>query len=1192
MKNNSLNFLFYLDPYVELGKPDFRLGALKNQFGPLARMFDEHGCSIDVVANSFVCEQAASSKMLVDSATYHHPTDSDLYSMASSYKSFSKKFSQAVIASDSDLDSVKAVFARMLGDKVFDVVIIWESASSFMRHLFPDALILNLTPGIFSRSPMPDMVSIDVLGFFSESVLGSGNFPKLVDTVEQSDVSFVSAVASKYFDGILSANAPITRSDLDPEGKYEKLVLVPLQVSNYFAFNDVCEYENQFEFMIDVLRHTPSNVGVVVTQYVSAFVSDMPINDLNYGYLKQKYPNLIFDNRFNTIDSISQSLLPFVDAVVTVSSSIGLQAALCHKPVMSPSSSHVTAFNVNTNLRAFFESTDYWGRSTADSQRIVAMLLKHMHFVKADTLFNPQWMIPAVEAALLSKRSGGSVVRTQLCFSASDDAYRSLFLSERSREDSYLGVLERSGMNVRSIVSASRKAMLDKVVDKKIQMVSFDIFDTLVQRTLDRPVDVFTLMEPFIYRMTSGKIQNFSKTRYLAEKMARTKKTYADPKSNEVLLSEIYDIFVNSGDMSQEQAVLAMNEEMRMERKVLIRKEDGISLLRAAKTAGKRVLLISDMYLPKSFLISVLDGLGIRGYGAFYISCEHNVRKHDGRLFDVVAQSEGVVADASWLHIGDNMVSDIDMAMSRGLSALKLVRGSENLMRTKKYSDMYLKSRGERTIWDSIQLGLIAKEFHADTAGKVYLDTHFSGSPYQLGYAGIGPLLTGFALWLANKSRNDGVSDLYFLARDGDVMKRVFDVIAPSVCPEIKTHYIYSSRRAAQVAGIDSAEAIMRMCGTQFHGADLGTFLYEKFGLSASAINKDVIQKHGYALSTRIVKQDLMGPVLQLCLDLRDAIFAQSKFERDNYLAYLRANGVDDASKIGLVDIGYAGSMQQSLSQMLGRTGIHGYYCISFSKAASVQAFGNPVDAYFGNFIEKLSSKHPIASLGLCFEMLFTNCDGSFVRFDVDGVSGRVKPVFDNGAIELNRRTLLPVVKSGAVAYASDMTRYFSEHFDAIAFDPQSTLRVFVDFLEHPGGRDAGMLEGWKFEDSFSGVGVRYAIPTREEISRNPKVVDRAVWKQGAQVFARRADIFGTVESKPLAIDLTQIERKVSFSDRRTGLFRGLYFAVARFILSGKKFRKFERDPVVFWLDSPIARVRILRSIIFAFSSQPSGAKG
>lgn len=1191
MKKNAINVLFYLDPYVEMGKPDFRLGALKNQFGPLARMFDDAGWSIDVVANSFVCEQASSSKMLVDSVSYHHPTDSELDSMAGSYRSFSKKFSRTVSASDPEVGIVKSVFDRMLGEKTPDVVIIWESASSFMRHLFPDALILNLTPGIFSRSPMPDMVSIDVLGFFSESVLGSGKFPKLVDTIEQSDVSFVSAVASKYFDGIVSSNAPITRGDLDPEGKYDKLVLVPLQVSNYFAFNDVCAYENQFEFMVDVLRNAPSNVGVVVTQYVSGFVSDMPINDQNYGYLKQKYPNLIFNNRFNNIDSISQSLLPFVDAVVTVSSSVGLQAALCAKPVMSPSVSHVTAFNSSTSLKAFFEATDFWGLATEGSRRIVAMMLKHMHFVKADTLFNPEWMIPAVESALNSKRSGGGVVRTQLCFSACDDAYRSLFLSERSREASYLGVLERSGMSSRSMVSASRKEMVSKVTDKNIQVVSFDIFDTLVQRTLERPVDVFTLMEPFIYRMTAGKIQNFGKTRYLAEKMARTKKTDANPESNEVLLSEIYDIFVSSGDMSQEQAELAMNEEMRMERKVLIRKEDGISLLKAAKAAGKRVLLISDMYLPKSFLSSVLDGLGISGYDAFYISCEHDVRKHDGRLFDVVAQSEGIVADSSWLHIGDNKVSDIDMAKSRGISALQLVRGPENLMRSKKYADMYLKSRGERTIWDSIQLGLISKEFHADTAGKIYLDTHFSGSPYQLGYAGMGPLLTGFALWLANKSLKDGISDLYFLARDGDVMKRVFDVIAPSVCPGIKTHYIYSSRRAAQVAGIDSAEAIMRMCGTQFHGADLGTFLYEKFGLSASSVNGDVLQRHGFSLTDRIVKQDLMGPVLRLCLDLREAIFEQSKFERDNYLAYLRSHGVDDASRIGLVDIGYAGSMQQSLSQMLGRTDIHGYYFMSFAKATSVQAFGNPVDAYFGNFVDKFSSKHPIASLGLCFEMLFTNCDGSLVRFDVDSTSGRVKPVFDNGAIELKRRTLLPVVQSGAVAYASDMARYFSEFFEAIAFDPQSTLRVFVDFLEHPGGRDAEMLEGWKFEDSFSGVGVRYAIPPREEIARNPKIVDRAVWRQGAQVFSRRTDIFRSEKSQDVKGAAEYVSQKSQGFSGRSGVIRGLYFAIARSILSGKKFRKFERDPVAFWLDSPIARTRILRSLISVLVAKTGGDK-
>lgn len=1187
MSDKNIGVLFYVDPYIELGRPDFRLGAVKNQFAPLVSMFSEHGWSMDLISNAFVQESVSSAKLLGNSVRAHHFSDEELDSFSDSYQSFSYKFSKQVAPDDLAVASLSRAFDRVLDGRKPDVVVIWESASSFMRHLYPDALILNLTPGLFSRSPMPDMVSLDVLGFFSESILGAGKHNKLVETVGEADLLFCKSVSSRYFDDLIFKNAPISRADLDPQSKFKKLVLVPLQVSNYFAFDAYCSYKNQFDFMVDVLRNSDPEVGVVVTQYVTGFVSDTPITAQNYGYLKQKFPNLIFDSRFNTIDSISQSLMPFVDAVVTVSSSIGLQAALMGKPVMSPSNSHVSALNAFSGLKEFFDGSDFWSGSLDSRQKICAMLLKHMHFVKTDTIFNPQWMIPSIEKALSVKRSGGGVLRVQSCFDASGDEYRNLFLTERSREQSYLGVLERAGMASRSIVSAAKHELEKRVKDPKISVVSFDIFDTLVQRVLERPVDVFTLMESFVGELTSGRVQSFGKTRYLAEKMARTRKTSLNPESNEVTLEEIYEVFVSSGDMSIEQARAAMDEELRLERKFLIRKEDGINLLNAAKAAGKRVVIISDMYLPKEFLTSMLSGLGVSGYDDFYVSRDYDVRKHDGRLFDVVAQDLGIESGPAWLHIGDNQVSDIDMAKVRGISTMKVVRGPENLMRSKKYADLYLKTRGERTIWDSIQLGLIAKEFHADTAGKVYLDTHFSGSPYQLGYAGMGPLLSGFAIWLARKALADGVSDLYFLARDGDVMKRVFDVIAPSIAPSIKTHYIYSSRRAAQVAGIDSAEAIMRMCATQFHGADLGTFLYEKFGLASSAVDANVLAAHGFALSDRIVRQDLMGRVLDLCLDLSEAIFAQSKCERDNYLSYLRAHGVDSAKVIGLVDIGYAGSMQQSLSQMLGRSNIHGYYFMSFSKASAVSAAGNPVRGFFGDFIEKQTSKHPIASLGLCFEMLFTNCDGSLVRFDADPKTGRVTPVFDNAAIELKRRTLLPVVQTGAVAFAADVTRYFGNHLSVIEFDPQSTLRVFVDFLEHPGGRDAEMLEGWKFEDSFSGVGVRYAVPPRGEIAKNPKVVERAVWRQGAAVFSRRTDIF---DGKKNLSSTTQRALSID-SAGRSGDRNGFVLWIAKFFLDKKKLRKFERDPIGFWRDSSFSRWRYTKRIFALISGRNFSGK-
>ena len=41
------------------------------------------------------------------------------------------------------------------------------------------------------------------------------------------------------------------------QAKYDKLILVPLQVNNYYAFDKCSKYKDQLEFLEDALKHIP-----------------------------------------------------------------------------------------------------------------------------------------------------------------------------------------------------------------------------------------------------------------------------------------------------------------------------------------------------------------------------------------------------------------------------------------------------------------------------------------------------------------------------------------------------------------------------------------------------------------------------------------------------------------------------------------------------------------------------------------------------------------------------------------------------------------------------------------------------------------------------------------------------------------------------------------------------------------------
>ena len=77
-----------------------------------------------------------------------------------------------------------------------------------------------------------------------------------------------------------------------------------------------------------------------------------------------------------------------------------------------------------------------------------------------------------------------------------------------------------------------------KNIDKKIKeadIVSFDIFDTLIKRNMKRPIDIFPLVEHEFNKQYGGGLVNFQKKRIEAEYIARK-----STKSEEITLREIY----------------------------------------------------------------------------------------------------------------------------------------------------------------------------------------------------------------------------------------------------------------------------------------------------------------------------------------------------------------------------------------------------------------------------------------------------------------------------------------------------------------------------------------------------------------------------------------------------------------------------------------------------------------------------
>ncbi len=292
-------------------------------------------------------------------------------------------------------------------------------------------------------------------------------------------------------------------------------------------------------------------------------------------------------------------------------------------------------------------------------------------------------------------------------------------------------------------------------------VISFDVFDTLLTRPTSSPQDVFYFVGE------SLGIPDFRRLRIEAEALARKKKRESG-QSSEVELADIYRILARHLAISAEEG---MTREIQTETSLCMGNPFLQAVWRGLLTKGKTIVITTDMYLPRRVIEDLLEGCGYQGYAKIYLSCEHGCGKYDGGLY---ARLQADYPNQACIHIGDNLHSDIHMAKARGIATLH-------------YPNLHT-------------LGLSYRPQHiSPIVGSVYrgiLDWQMYWNPkvssgFAYGYTYGGLLLLGFCDWIHEQAKDhEGV---LFLSRDGYIVKKLYDTLYP----EDTTEYIHWSRAAA-----------------------------------------------------------------------------------------------------------------------------------------------------------------------------------------------------------------------------------------------------------------------------------------------------------------------------------------------------------------------------------------------------------
>ncbi|HQF30847.1 MAG TPA: hypothetical protein PLJ34_05315, partial [Hyphomicrobiales bacterium] len=323
---------------------------------------------------------------------------------------------------------------------------------------------------------------------------------------------------------------------------------------------------------------------------------------------------------------------------------------------------------------------------------------------------------------------------------------------------------------------------------KSAAVVSFDLFDTLVTRPLARPIDLFSAMQPHLPEAWAPAAGDFGSARVAAEMTAR--ETAALAGRRDVTLAEIYDAL--AGATGIDRAALDALAALETRFEVAATRADPmvVGAFDRLVAAGKRVIVVTDMYLPRETIEAILAASGIAGFERVFISAETDAPKGDGSAWAHVRHALGLAATDAIVHIGDNPGSDGRAAERAGVGGFVLTPPQERRARGWTYRP------GDWLTEAFAALGAQA-ERHDDDPETAYWR--------RLGYGLVAPSALAMAAFILAEARGRGSERVHFLARDGLVFRQAYDLLfAEADAPP--SNYLWASRRCFNFAAIDQLD--------------------------------------------------------------------------------------------------------------------------------------------------------------------------------------------------------------------------------------------------------------------------------------------------------------------------------------------------------------------------------------------------
>jgi len=454
----------------------------------------------------------------------------------------------------------------------------------------------------------------------------------------------------------------------------------------------------------------------------------------------------------------------------------------------------------------------------------------------------------------------------------------------------YMDGVEASKRKIPTAYGFARELM-------QYDVISFDVFDTLILRKLNDPKDIFALVGERLG------IFNFYTIRIKAETEVRQEKA-ALFHNNECTLQEIYERVAYYTGIDDEQGIAA---ELEIEYDMCFANPYMMQVYQILRAQGKNIYITSNMYLSKSVICDLLEKCGYSGMKDVLVSCDYQCGKTNGSLFNILLSK--VPVGSKIVHVGDNVAADINGAKIVGIAS-KYYQSCREL-------GLPHRSKGMSPLIGSAYFATVNNCLH----NGVEIKKDYSAL-WEYGFVYGGIIALGYVNWMHKKALDEGITKLLFLSRDGYVLYKTFKLLYD----DIETEYVYWSRIAA-IRNTSAGERDTLLTRVFYEMCGKGVTIEQCLSLVRLEKMKTLFEENDID-TTWPIQSEYVKKICNILTDNWNIVEEELCAGKNVTRKYI-GNLISEHKKVAIVDLGWSGKNDLPLKRIVEENG-NGMKCKIF----------------------------------------------------------------------------------------------------------------------------------------------------------------------------------------------------------------------------------------------------------------------